>query len=148
MIVFISQSGESSRYVAEGLRDWVQGVINAVQPWVSAKDLKPGVAWFSSIADELERANFGVVCLTAENVDEPWLHFEAGALSKIVGQAHVVPYLIDLQPADLTGPFAQFQAVASDENGTRQLMHTINAALETVSEKPLTKELLDQAFEL
>jgi hypothetical protein len=45
-------------------------------------DIEKGVAWFDSIVRELQRSTVGIVCLTAENLESPWMHFEAGALAR------------------------------------------------------------------
>ena len=82
MKVFISWSGERSRSIAEALREWLPDVIQAVKPWLSAEDIDKGARWSSDLAHELEDAHVGVICLTPENLEEPWIHFEAGALSK------------------------------------------------------------------
>jgi hypothetical protein len=49
---------------------------------MSAADIDKGAKWSTEISRELEQANFAVSCLTPENLNEPWLLFEAGALSK------------------------------------------------------------------
>ena len=58
---------------------------------------------------ELEGKNVGLLCVTRENYDKPWINFEAGALAKNYTTARVCPILIDLHPADITGPLTAFQ---------------------------------------
>ena len=112
MKVFISWSGPISREVAVALRDWLPSVIQAVEPYVSSEDIDPGVRWGVGIAGQLDDTEFGVLCVTRNNVTAPWLNFEAGALSKSVERSRVVPFLIDLSPSEIPrGPLAQFQAV-------------------------------------
>ncbi|CAC9976768.1 hypothetical protein [Flavobacterium panici] len=53
MKVFISWSGERSKKVAELLDDWLQCVIQAVNPWMSSKDIDRGALWFTEINDQL-----------------------------------------------------------------------------------------------
>jgi hypothetical protein len=57
----------------------------------------------------LEESNFGIVCLTARNLESRWLNFEAGALSKAVTQARVVPLLYGLTNNDLGLPLSPHQ---------------------------------------
>ncbi|MFQ5874194.1 MAG: toll/interleukin-1 receptor domain-containing protein [Dehalococcoidia bacterium] len=129
MRVFISWSGERSGTVARALRDWVPNVIQAVRPWMSDSDIAKGARWSSDIALQLEESRVGVICLTPENLQEPWILFEAGALSKTLEDTFVCPYLYDLQSADITGPLAQFQATKPEKEDTRSLIQTINRAL-------------------
>lgn len=96
MNVFISWSGSSSRGVALALKEWLPGVVQVVRPFMSAEDLEKGTRWASKVAEELEQSDFGILCVTRHNVDSPWLHFDAGALSKKIDRARVVPLLLDL----------------------------------------------------
>jgi hypothetical protein len=45
-----------------------------------------------------------VICLTPENLTAPWLLVEAGDLSKLLKDAYVFTYLIDVEPTAVTGP--------------------------------------------
>lgn len=142
MLVFISWSGERSRYVAEHLRSWLKDVIQTIEPWVSSEDIRQGARWNVDVARKLEDANFGILCLTRDNLDQPWLVFEAGALAKTLDQSHVCPYLIDLKPTEIKGPLVQFQGTTATEDGTRRLVHSINKAL---GENALPDEKIDRA---
>ncbi len=81
MKVFISWSGDESRQIAEALRDWLATLSESVEPYMSARDNEAGVRWNSVISGELERSDFGILCVTPTNLQAPWLLFEAGALS-------------------------------------------------------------------
>jgi hypothetical protein len=126
MKVFISWSGYVSGEVAKSLRSFLQDVNQQIEPWLSTVDLAAGARWGDELATSLDRTNFGVICLTREALDSPWLMFEAGALSKSVAQARVCPYLIGLRPAELTGPLSQFQSKLADRSGTWDLLGAIN----------------------
>lgn len=92
--VFISWSGERSRWVADALRDWLPAVLQSVKPWMSA-DIKKGTRGQTTISDKLDKVKVGIVCLTPENLQEPWILFEAGALSKAVDKnSYVCTYLL------------------------------------------------------
>jgi hypothetical protein len=90
MKVFISWSGDKSRDVALALRDWLPGVINSIEPFVSAKDIYAGTRWQAEIASQLDSTNFGIVCVTKDNQLSSWLNFEAGALAKAVDSSRLV----------------------------------------------------------
>jgi hypothetical protein len=82
--VFISWSGDRSKWIAEALREWLPLVVQAAKPWMSSKDIDKGARGLQEISEKLERAKIGIVCLTPENLNVPWVLFEAGALSKTI----------------------------------------------------------------
>ena len=86
-----------------------------------------------------------MICVTSDNIDAPWLLFEAGAISKTVGQVLVCPYLFDVEEIDLRGPLAQFQAVRAQKEGTKKLLCTIN---EVLREQAVESRQLDDQFEM
>jgi hypothetical protein len=131
--------------VAEALRDWLPFVINAVEPWMSEEDIDKGARWSPALAAELEKSQVGIICLTAENLESLWLHFEAGALSKSIENSRVCPYLFGLEPLDVKGPLAQFQAATQHAPDTRRLLHTINGALEN---NRLPEGRVNEAFDV
>jgi len=146
MKVFICWSGEPSRLVAETLHDWLKRVIQELKPFLSTQEVRAGKRWLSEIAGELAETKFGILCLTAENLDSAWLNFEAGALSKTVDyKTYVCPYLIGgLQFAQVPVPLGQFQSIPADKEGTQKLLKTINSAL---ADKKLEENVLNDGFE-
>lgn len=144
MKVFISWSGDRSHAVAEALHIWLPNVIQGLQPWLSSNDIDKGARWATDIASQLEQSRIGIICLTPENLEAPWLLFEAGALSKFIGQTFVCPFLVDLEPTDIKGPLVQFQATKSDKEDTRKLMLAINRAQ---NESSLPEDRINAAFE-
>lgn len=143
--VFISWSGTRSHAVAQALAVWTRKVIQSVDPWVSS-DLERGVKWMAEIGKGLDSHSIGIVCVTPGNVRAPWLNFEAGALSKHLGdEGRVIPYLLDFHsPSDLKEPLAQFNASLADEAGTWQLVKTLNSHAEYAQ----TEEALRETFEV
>src|ERR1700731_3125213 len=102
MKIFLSWSGARSKFLAEALRGWLPRVIQSVKPWMSDKDISAGSRWLSEVASELSESKLGIICVTPENQNNPWLLFEAGALSKTLEQTHVCPFLFELTPSQLT----------------------------------------------
>ena len=128
MKVFISWSGERSQVLAQALRDWLPLVLDYVEPWLSEADVAAGDRWAQEVAKELEASNFGIICVTPENVGAPWVLFEAGALAKSMQGARVVPLLYGLEFSDISGPLAQFQAKKVDKPGLGEIISSINHA--------------------
>ncbi|MFE5968240.1 toll/interleukin-1 receptor domain-containing protein [Streptomyces sp. NPDC056463] len=145
MRVFLSWSGERSKKMAETLKTWLPDVLQAVQPWISSQDISKGSRGLREIADELAEVNFGIICVTAENQASQWVNFEAGALSKQMGESLVVPLLLDIKTTELTGPLAQFQATESaSKEDVKQLMGDVNTAL---GDSGITDDRLARAFD-
>jgi hypothetical protein len=145
MKIFVAWSGEKSRLVAAALHAWLKDVIQALEPWMSEKDIDKGAQWRSEISGELEDAKFGILCLTSENLSSTWLHFEAGAIAKTVGDTHVCPYLFDLRQADVGDPLAQFQLTNATKDDTLELIKTINRTLPAPNQ--LSEAALKKAFQ-
>lgn len=144
MQVFISWSGERSRKIAAALRDWLPLVIQALDPWFSPEDIDKGARWLADLNSQLQQRSVALICLTPENLTAPWLLFEAGALSKAIDSSCVSPVLLGVEPVDLEGPLAQFQATALNQTDIRRLLATLNRRLE----KPLDERQIDTAFAL
>jgi hypothetical protein len=142
-LVFIAWSGETSYQVARELHGWIPNVLQA-NPWMSEEDIERGSRWNPALASKLEKANFGIICLTPENLDKPWLLFEAGALSKALS-GYVWTLLFGLKKSDVTGPLSQFQHTLIKKEDFRKLMQTINKAMGT--KYAITDNILNKAFE-
>lgn len=140
MKVFISWSGSRSKDLANALRQWLPMVLQYVEPWVSDKDISAGERWAQAIAGELEVSNFGIICITPENLNSEWILFESGALSKSMLDAKVIPLLFGLELSDLSGPLSQFQAQKVEETGVMEVIRAINK----VAEKPASSQIVDQ----
>lgn len=126
MKVFISWSGERSQALAQALREWLPLVVHFVEPWVSQSDIDAGDRWAAEVAKELDASNFGIICVTSENVSSPWILFEAGALSKSMQEGRVIPLLLDLEFKNITGPIAQFQAKKLESAGLWDIVSAVN----------------------
>ena len=144
MKVFISWSGERSRALAEVLRRWLPAVIQVVKPYYSPDDTVKGARWSTEIAKELENSRVGLICVTPENLDAPWLLFEAGALSKL-GKSRVCPILFGVDPTDIKGPLVQFQAAKFEKADILRVVRMINKEL---ADSGLADDVLDEVFEM
>lgn len=144
MNIFLSWSGARSHAVAELLKDWLSSVIQASRPWISSQDIDKGSLWFDDINDRLRETSTGIVCLTQENKNQPWILFEAGALAKGLTKARVCTLLIDLEPKDVQPPLSQFNHTLPDEAGMKALVSTLNKGL---GENALSERALENAFE-
>jgi TIR domain len=126
MKIFISWSGHTSHKVAIILRDWLPSVIQSVVPYVSSEDIDKGARWATDIAGELDQSSFGLLCVTKDNVNAPWLNFEAGALGKSVDKSRVCPILYKIKRSEIQGPILQFQSTICEKEDVFKLLKSIN----------------------
>lgn len=143
MKVFISWSKSLSQECAELLRNWIKCTLQASKPWMSSQDLDKGTVWFNEINNELNETSIGIVCLTRENKNNPWILFEAGALAKGLEEKRVYTFLIDLKPSDIKQPLAQFNHTSPNKAEMKKLLSSINKQLS----EPLEDKVLDQVFD-
>ena len=142
MEVFLSWSGERSGRVAEALHTWLPVAFQPAVTWLS-HDIDKGVRWEDVITERLDRSDFGIVCLTPENVHSDWMLFEAGALSRKARAARVCTYLYDINESDVSGPLARFQHTKAERADTLRLLLTLNKAL---GEHALDRDHLARSF--
>jgi hypothetical protein len=145
MKVFISWSGDRGLRFATALAAFLRRAIQAVDPFVS-REIDKGARWRERIATELETSTFGVVCVTRDSISSEWLHFEAGALS---ARPHLWTFLLDVTPADLRDPIAQFQhTVATDQADVFQFFGLVNEKLRDIpTARPLRSDDLRDLFD-
>src|SRR5947199_10635287 len=109
------------------LQSWLRLVIQAVEPWISV-DIEKGRRWGDELAAQLEQSKVGIICLTPDNLEEKWIHFEAGALAK-TKDASVCTLLTGIQNENDVGyPLAQFQHTKAEKNEIQQLLKLSTSA--------------------
>jgi hypothetical protein len=134
--VFISWSGEASRKVAEALHAWLPRVLQAISPWFSP-EIEKGRRWSEEIVLSLRQSRAGIACITPDNRESAWLHFEAGALAR---DAELCTFLHGVAPADVDWPLAQFQHTIPTATDVGRLAATLNRHLA----HPLSESLLSE----
>lgn len=145
MRIFISWSGERSRLVGELIDEWIRCVLQAVDPWISSNDIDRGSLWFTEINDQLRDVSIGIICLTKENKEKPWILFEAGALLKGLSTNRICTLLVDLEPKDIEDPLAQLNHTKPNKEGMRKLVKSLNVAL---GEQKLNDRVMNDVFEM
>jgi hypothetical protein len=146
MKIFISWSGDKSKDVAKYLKSWIEQIIQAAEPWISV-DIDKGKKWNVEIVNELSESRVGIICITRDNLNSPWILFEAGALSK-ASDSYVCTFLIDITPTDLTGPLSIFQATRFNKEDIFKLLTSINNNVKLSGGKSLTTDNLKSLFKI
>jgi hypothetical protein len=144
MKVFISWSGAKSLAVAEVLREELPCLINELEIFVSSEDIEKGSAWFPKVATELDKSDFGIVCLTPENLQSRWVHFEAGVLAGKFSQKKVAPLLIGFEKYEqIPPPLSELNLTKFNKEDFFRLLGAINKNIA----KPIAESLLSKTFE-
>ncbi len=143
MRLFISWSGKKSKNVGEIFCDLLPQVINHIVPWFSPQSIEAGSIWDNAINEGLQ-TDFGLVVLTEENKEKPWILFESGALSKGLDNTRVFTFLVDIAPNDLlNNPLTKFNHTENNKESIFKLITTINKNL---GELKLKDIMLEKTF--
>jgi TIR domain len=133
MAVFLSWSGARSKDYATNFNEWLSIVVPGV-PIFFSPDIEGGRRSFAAIEEGLRSCTYGVCCLTPDNLDSTWLHFEAGAISNALsrnagGPPPIVPLLFDgLTNNQVKPPLSQFQTKCNTKNDLLSIALAVNAA--------------------
>lgn len=111
---------------------------------MSESDIDKGSRGIEEISNALNTIEVGISCLTPENLNAPWLLFEAGALSKRIGErSRLCTYLLGgLGKGDVPQPLGMFQHTPATKEETRKMLESINKAIN--ADGPIN---LDRIFE-
>lgn len=151
--VFISWSGPRSKAIAEGLRPWLLDFFPGhLEVFLSTHDLHAGGVWTGQLFQALggNEVQFGILCVTPENLKAPWMLFEAGVLARnAMKEDRVVPYLFDMgADATIGSPLSHLQQVKADYEGTLALVTSLNNSLanEQRRDEAGTKKQMDRQW--
>jgi hypothetical protein len=115
-----------------------------VDCYLSSKDTGAGTRWTEKIFKELGSNNVGIICLSSENLENRWIHFESGAIATKTGNSRLCPLLIDLKKTDVPPPLSFFQMKTLEKEEMFSVIEMIN---EDGGDRRLTPEKLKAAFE-
>lgn len=143
--IFISWSGDRSRWVATGLSEWLPLVVQAAKPFISTS-MEKGTRGLEVIGEKLQQMKVGITVLTHENLLNPWINYEAGALTKTIDdRTRLCTFLLGgLKPEDVPRPLGTFQATVANKEQTYELVRTIN---KSVGDTPVSDANLKMVFD-
>jgi len=141
MKVFISWSGELSNAIAIKLSQWIPIVIQSIDVFISSEDIAKGENWSRRLSEELSECSFGIICLTSQNVEAPWIHFESGALAKTL-DSRVSAFMVDVNVSDVKGPLSSLQNTKFEKQDFFKLVKSINDS----TKSPVRADILEITF--
>jgi len=118
--VFISWSGETSRKIALELKAAFESASRGqIQCFISVEDILPGDVWTTKIMTAFDECDLAIFCLTKENINSPWLYFEAGAVSAT--NKPIIPVLINCDFDDVRkSPLSTYQSIKLFDDASRR----------------------------
>lgn len=146
MKVFVSWSGQKSKSIASAFKEWLPDLVQSVDVFMSQHDIEAGSRWGTELSVQLQDCNFGIICITPDNIVAPWLLYESGSLGKSIEQSRVIPFRIGIASADVPYPLAQFQNVNADREGTLKLLESINSVNSHKLEPERLRRLFDKLW--
>jgi hypothetical protein len=152
MKIFISWSKEKSRHLAEVLQSWLGSLFNdKIEVWFSSTDIEKGRMAMEEIENALLSSDHGIFCFTKNNLREPWIMFEAGAIFKRTENKQERPLiwsiLFEGEPNSLKDtPLKHFQATKFTKKDMHDLVKSIHNRMAT----PVfaTENRLEENFDL
>jgi hypothetical protein len=158
--VFVCWSGPRSERLAELCRTFLEDLVPPLQGRIfTSPQIEKGARWFEEVLRQLETAHVGIICMTREALDAPWLHFEAGALLRGMHlhprrrrrspsepvRNRVFTLLHGVSAAQLGGPLSQYQSTATTFSDIFSLVRAICRALH-IDQATLTPEKFSEAW--
>ncbi len=142
--VFLSWSGNVSRQIASVLKKWLPKVYKNIELWISSENIDAGTLWLEKLTEALKKHQYGIICVTADNIDKPWINFEAGAISNKLKKNRVTPLLFKVKTSELTGrPLSTLQAVELNKAGIQKLIKSLDATYKEEEAEELSEEITD-----
>lgn len=143
MKVFISWS-KNSRDVGKAVSDAVTEIFAPVVNTFISQEIRAGSRALEEIDEALDDTDFGIICLTRANQAEQWINYEAGALSRQVGdkRQRMGVFLVDFDSVDdVNSPLNIFQCKYSTLEGFSDLMKSLNELKPNVKDDTLTRRI-------
>jgi hypothetical protein len=128
--IFLCWSKRRSKAIAGAWDRLLPEIIKGVKTVLST-EFQKGKEWSKLLRRDLDEAKTGIVFLTPENVDTPWIHFEAGALATAVGKrdGDVFTYVYGFDQGKLAGPLSAYQSTVATREDTQRLVSDLCDAL-------------------
>jgi hypothetical protein len=124
MKIFISWSKTYSGEIAKALQTWLEEAFESkITTFISSEGIESGKDWFREISDQLGECELGILVLTPENINSPWIMYEAGALST---KKAIIPVLFERSADRVEGPISKRNHVTYSKKGFKKLLIDMN----------------------
>jgi hypothetical protein len=141
--IFISWSGDLSQVIAEAIKKSLITVFNEIEVYFTPEDIGTGKLWPHALAEILQKCDIGLLIYTQQNLDNLWMAFEAGALSKKTNSSLVIPIIFGANIADIKAPLSQFQGRRFDKDGIFKTLEDINNLLDIIPKSRTHPQIIE-----
>jgi hypothetical protein len=125
MRVFICWSKSRSRQLADKLSKWLPRVLGEDRTVFNlSTGFEVGKEWFPQLIKGLTVADAAIICLTPENLDSRWMHFEAGMIFRS-GKAKALPIYLGAQVEHIKEPLNAIQASPCTKEGSWRMVEAL-----------------------
>jgi hypothetical protein len=142
--LFFAWSGNKSNVIAGCFFKYFPHIIQSSIIFYSPQTIKKDKAWFSEIQETIKSVKTGIVFLTEENYMEPWILFEAGAISS---KSHLCILWCNGDLKDLLTKntiFSNFNVtLLNNKEDLKKMVLTIKSVISP----HVADEIIDRAFE-
>jgi hypothetical protein len=132
--------------LAQALAKFVEKVVPGTKPWVSSTGIDKGARFNDEIRNSLSDATGGIVCLTRENLLEPWILYEAGALSTKVAD-RLWTFLLDVDFTEVADPLKVINHTRAEKADVLKMMKSIQKIGAGSKDFVCTEAMVDEYFE-
>ncbi len=153
MNIFISQSGDKSKKIAEVFKEWIENYFVDVNIFVSSETIDGGEGWFKEVINSLRESDFAISILTKENHSKPWINYEYGALVEIlknkgIDKANVVPILFGITAKEISGePIQQYQCISFEDVKLKEKLKKMFFNINSLNGNKLNSKDFAEKFE-
>lgn len=125
--VLLSWSGDESKEIAKCFKNMMSVVFSpVVETYMSEVDSPIGKRGVESLAKILNDCNYGVFFVNKANALAPWIHYEAGAISKESPISRLMVLLLDNNPMYISGtPLSDFTYSMFNKEGVLKIINAI-----------------------
>ena len=126
-MIFLSWSKSLSLNLAKRTADLLVDVFETDSIfWISTEGIDQGADISRSIEDGLQKCNGAILFLTIDNINNPWINYEAGAIACKSGNSRIWPFAFNLRMSEFSySPIASKQAMGLNKEDVVRLLQSI-----------------------
>mgnify|MGYP000004652671 CR=1 FL=1 len=134
LTIFISWSRNPAKDIADKLQILLDKIFPNpdIEFFLSSSgknEIVAGEDFRNKLDNNLMDSNFGILILTKNNFERPWMMFEAGALSKGDNKSRIIPLFFDRDNRKIESPIEKFQNIEYNKEGLLKIIFSITKSL-------------------